>query len=92
MASKRELIEPTAGDKRYVRRNAEGADRGVRYSSRTLSLAVTMRKGTPTVGGRTIRRIDRHSGHTTSSIAGVSLRSRRRPATANLALHSRHQR
>lgn len=37
MASKRELIEPTAGDKRYVRRNAEGRFQEVDDVGRSLT-------------------------------------------------------
>jgi hypothetical protein len=37
MASKRELIEPTPGDKRYVRRDAEGKFKEVDDVGRSLS-------------------------------------------------------
>ena len=37
MASKRELIEPTPGDKRYVRRDAEGQFKEVDDVGRSLS-------------------------------------------------------
>ncbi len=36
MASKRELIEPTAGDKRFVRRNAQGRFQEVDDVGRSL--------------------------------------------------------
>jgi hypothetical protein len=37
MAAKRELIEPTPGDKRYVRRDAEGKFKEVDDVGRSLS-------------------------------------------------------
>jgi len=37
MATKRELIEPTPGDKRYVRRDAEGQFKEVDDVGRSLS-------------------------------------------------------
>ena len=37
MANKRELIEPTPGDKRYVRRDAEGQFKEVDDVGRSLS-------------------------------------------------------
>ena len=37
MASKRELIEPTAGDKRFVRRNAQGRFQEVDDVGRSLT-------------------------------------------------------
>jgi hypothetical protein len=37
MAAKRELIEPTPGDKRYVRRDAEGQFKEVDDVGRSLS-------------------------------------------------------
>ena len=37
MASKRELIEPNPGDKRYVRRDAQGRFKEVDNVSRSLS-------------------------------------------------------
>ncbi|HZM52584.1 MAG TPA: hypothetical protein VFE68_18925 [Vicinamibacteria bacterium] len=37
MASKRELIEPTPGDKRYVRRDADGKFKEVDDVGRSLS-------------------------------------------------------
>jgi hypothetical protein len=37
MAGKRELVEPTKGDKRYVRRNAKGQFSEVDDQSRSLS-------------------------------------------------------
>jgi hypothetical protein len=37
MAAKRELIEPTPGDKRYVRRDAEGKFKDVVDVGRSLS-------------------------------------------------------
>jgi hypothetical protein len=37
MANKRELIEPTPGDKRYVRRDAEGKFKEVDDVGRSLS-------------------------------------------------------
>lgn len=37
MATKRELIEPTPGDKRYVRRNAKGQFKEVEDVGRSLT-------------------------------------------------------
>jgi hypothetical protein len=48
MAAKRELIEPTPGDKRYVRRNADGQFKEVDDVGRSLS-ADRKRKAKTTV-------------------------------------------
>ena len=52
MASKRELIEPTPGDKRYVRRDAKGQFKEVDDVGRSLSADRTRKAKTTTASGQ----------------------------------------
>jgi hypothetical protein len=52
MAGKRELIEPTPGDKRYVRRDAEGQFKEVDDVGRSLSADRKRKAKTATKSGQ----------------------------------------
>jgi hypothetical protein len=52
MAGKRELIEPTPGDKRYVRRDAEGQFKEVDDMGRSLSADRKRKAKTATKSGQ----------------------------------------
>jgi hypothetical protein len=52
MPRKRELIEPTPGDKRYVRRNAQGRFDEVDDVGRSLSLDVRKKAKKPAKKGQ----------------------------------------